>query len=555
MFSTIKIMTWAYARESRWRILGSLMGILCFAHLTGKEMADMDPMEALFAQYLLVLLIVLALTIQVIIQYTNKQYGLGFPPTLYIEPVSTWLLVTWRIGLDVLIANLLYGITVLVIYLHTDLRWPMLGPCLLITLVVTFMQATLWSCTRIPGLHILIGGVLILLFINGYSRCYGVTSFLVGIPHHPWAANAAMDHIIRIAGIVCATMLSITAVSSDRCGDGLCLHWQRSQRSAPTTRPCPQTRPFRSARMAQVWFEQHRIGWIVPGCNLFVAALILLLCFSNLSNTKIPDNCAAFFWVFAIVNLTVYPPLLGLTLGVQGKGRLVIDPFKAIQPISNASLLWTQLLTAIKTMLVGWGIYFACLLIVLIALMTTQGRAALDQFFATLRVLSQTLSEPDSPWYSIRFVLSLRGLWIVCMWTAFTLSATLLLTGRGWFLITMGILLWGLPIAWSLPGDLGLVSSNIATGMRHAQTWIIGLGCLGLTVAAHALVRKKSRIHRLVPWLGLGLWIALFSFSVYGDIVTSKSSLTHLTCVAGLLALPVLPLAAAPLALAWNRHR
>jgi ABC-2 type transport system ATP-binding protein len=387
-----------------------------------------------------------------------------------------------------------------------------------------------------------------------FKQCFGVSTFPLGMPKHPWTPPPALHPLMLGVGIAGAFGLAAVGVARDRCGDRLSLALIKLRRRPGRASPVKLSRNFRSPIAAQCWFERRRIGRFIPCFNLFMVTFILVLGISGLLGTRTTEVCATLFCVLAVVNLMVYPPMLGIGFGQQGGRQLTVDPFKAIQPLSNATLLWIYLRSALETILVGWMIYFAGMLVVLTGLFIIEGREAVDLFFATLRVLSQAAAQPGSPWYGIRFVISLRGMGSVCMWSAFALIASVLLTGRHWFLNGLFTLCWGV-ILWGFLCDFGLIPQAIMEGVRNAQPWFIGLGCLGGTVAAFIMALRKSIINRIMPWAGLGIWAILCVLGVYGDILPLASPIANLVLVGGLLILPVAPLALAPLALHWNRHR
>lgn len=555
MIAIAKAMTWEYARQNRWKMLSALLGVVYIANLIGGKLPDMNPQAILFTQYLLTLLEILFLAGVVIIQYTNKQKGIGFPSGLYTEPVPTWFLVAWHMLLGVCFAVLVYCTTALIIYLRSGDVWPLLGPSLFLALVVTWMQALVWFCAGIPSTHTVLAGVLMLVFVHGFNQCFGVSTFPVGMPKHAWTPPLAVGPLMLSLGIVGACALAAVSVARDRCGDRLSLAWIREWRRPLRARPVKASRNFGSPIAAQCWFERRRIGRFIPACNLFMVTLVVVLGGSGLLGDKTTGVCATLFWVLAVVNCMVYPPILGIGLGQQGGQQLTVDPFKAIQPLRNTTLLWIYLRTALETILLGWVIYFAGMLIVLAGLFVTGGREEVNLFLATLRVLSQAAAQPGSPWYSIRFVISLRGMGTVCMWSVFVLSASVLLTGRRWFLVGLSITCWFIPILWGLLCDLGLIPQAIVEAMRDVRPWVIGLGCLGGTGAALIVALRKSIISWIAPGVALGIWGMLCALGVHGDVLKPSGPGADLVLVCGLLALPVAPLALAPLALHWNRHR
>jgi len=81
---------------------------------------------------------------------------------------------------------------------------------------------------------------------------------------------------------------------------------------------------------------------------------------------------------------------------------------------------------------------------------------------------------------------------------------------------------------------------------------LLGVSCLGGTIYAFIAARKKNYIHRVIPWCAL-LLFCIFLWHL-GGWQLMKNPLRHIATMAP-VSLIFLPLAAAPLAIAWNRHR
>jgi drug/metabolite transporter (DMT)-like permease len=88
-------------------------------------------------------------------------------------------------------------------------------------------------------------------------------------------------------------------------------------------------------------------------------------------------------------------------------------------------------------------------------------------------------------------------------------------------------------------------------GLRFA----IGTACVLGTTAAFAAARRKALVGAATAGLAAALWIALCTLVVLEWHRHPERPLSSYVLVVGLLALAVAPLAAAPLAVAWNRHR
>ena len=82
-----------------------------------------------------------------------------------------------------------------------------------------------------------------------------------------------------------------------------------------------------------------------------------------------------------------------------------------------------------------------------------------------------------------------------------------------------------------------------------------GICCVLGTAGAFFAARRQYLIAPIMLCLGLGLWLILCISIGFMWLTRTEPGLSSVVLAMGLLALPVAPLATAPLALAWNRHR
>jgi hypothetical protein len=105
---------------------------------------------------------------------------------------------------------------------------------------------------------------------------------------------------------------------------------------------------------------------------------------------------------------------------------------------------------------------------------------------------------------------------------------------------------------------LGVLSDGTRKTLFEAFEIIIALGCLLGVWAAFRAAYRKGLIGKGVVLLSAGLWLILAVCAVGPWLLTHELSEPRFfppVLLMVLTALPVAPLALAPLALSWNRHR
>jgi hypothetical protein len=140
---------------------------------------------------------------------------------------------------------------------------------------------------------------------------------------------------------------------------------------------------------------------------------------------------------------------------------------------------------------------------------------------------------------------------LVAMWTMAAGTASLSLAGRDHLIAKV---LLGLFAAVFTPPLLDVcgASSQLATIVAFTLCIAACTVAASATVWAFVAARRRGLIHVETQWLAAGMWVILVCAQCalsHGDPL-----IAHLM-LAGLLTLPVVPLAALPLALAWNRNR
>jgi hypothetical protein len=158
------------------------------------------------------------------------------------------------------------------------------------------------------------------------------------------------------------------------------------------------------------------------------------------------------------------------------------------------------------------------------------------------------------------------------LWTIMGLMVSISLTGRIWVMAGFIIIITTLCFAFmKLYFDLSMVKIfNPAIDVRttifsYILMFGAAAGIMGMigTLWAYCAAWRKGLIGARTVWLALGLWLLAIGLTAIGlSLYQSGTLLRHVwghpalgVPLIGLLALPLAPLATAPLVLSWNRHR
>ena len=100
-----------------------------------------------------------------------------------------------------------------------------------------------------------------------------------------------------------------------------------------------------------------------------------------------------------------------------------------------------------------------------------------------------------------------------------------------------------------------LVPEHLIPTVLAALALVVGAVCCVGTATGLLVARRRGLIGINTVWLATGTWLSL-SCVVARLLLDDPFTKVHqIVFMFGMLSLPLSPLAAAPLAVAWNRHR
>ena len=535
MQSAATAFVWEFRQRHRWGMLAVLASIAViavirfvvvgagrveFANDETFAIAIIIPMSATFLYFLAIFSFGIAGDI------AARQSI--FPARLFTLPVTSSALAGWP---------MLYGsIAMMVLWLairllgvwpagvHVPVFWPfLLGPSLM-----AWTQALTWMAYPMPGLRVMVT-VLWLATIDAIimtalelKASEGVMLVLLA-PHVPVAFLVARSAVARARRgevpdwrQVFAWVGRLTSVAARR----------RDHFSSPAR--------------AQEWFEWRQHGrslpWLVALLLPFELALLFLF----------HQTPVIVFETLCSVLLT--PPFMAIFVAATVSSG--VTPFMTTRPLSSGSLIAAKLKVTIRSALIAW-------LLVLVAIpMALRWSGVAPTVNDWLRELIKVVGVPRA----IAIVMLGLALLFASTWKQLVQSLFIGMTGREWLIKTVAIgalTLLGVivPVAhWAL----GQVV--IKAKLWVALPWILWtLVVLKLVAAAWVAIRLHDcgLVSDRTLLAGAVCW-DLVVFALYALLAWITPAVIFrrdMLALLAILAVPLVRVAAAPLALAWNRHR
>lgn len=457
-----------------------------------------------------------------------------FPARRLTLPVTTAALAGWP---------MVYGsaaIMMLWLAMRTFALWPSgveiptIWPALLAASLLAWTQALTWMPYPLPGLRIIV----MVLWL-------GTMDTIALLAFHFNARESLMVGIVA-PPIPLAYIVARFAIARARRGE--VPDWRGTFGRRARTAVVAPSREFTSPAKAQAWFEWRRYGWSLP---TWVA---ILLPFELVLLWGAGDSRSLVFTILVAVMLT--PPFMAtFAAGAVSKSdsdagdSYGITPFVATRPLTNAQLVGAKLKMAIRSTLVAWVLILVSVPLAL----ELSGRSAL-----VLDSWHHVSTFTGMPRAVMLLLLILAGC-IAATWTQLVQSLYIGLTGRASLIKASVILalgfffLFGPFFEWIADtGRLGevwsalpLIFSVLATAKMIAVVWI------GLQLYRRRLVSDRTLVTGAAAWS----FMVLTLYGVLAWLLDAPHIPHYLMMLVAILTVPLARLSAAPIALAWNRHR
>ncbi len=496
--------------------------------------------------------LLLVLTLLVIYYTTEFAPTVGFPSRMYVLPAKTSLLISAQMVSGTFVGILVYLGVAAMAWIVLGVRWPLLGPSFFLAIFLAWNMAIMWSA---PGLSVakappamLIWAVLLV----WVGRRYGIDS----LPMHPtkmWASVTLGELLTMTLLGAGAYTVAVAGVTRDRRGDSPELKKIKEWLEGEVIGHAHRGRDFSGPAAAQMWFEMHTRGHLIPIANAIFQLLIavIYLC-SRRDGTDMAMLLAA-----TLIVPVGSPYIVGLLAGSCSRpdepGQM--DSFRAIRPMSNAALAHVMLKNGGLSVLLTWSGWLASFLLLAICVNVT-GHA--PEFFGALANSYEKIGPAR---------LALMGFSVAILsWTALALAASGAMSDRRWtpWIPRIAVVAISLPLVYF--HARGMIAPTQYVMLFKAFCWAAGSWCLATTILAFYRARHKrlitNRTIRLAAlgWvvlcLAAGLALSRLRHAIPADAQFPAELIPACSVVfllAGLLMMPFAPLATAPLNLARSR--
>ena len=527
MRSPAAAIAWEFRRRHRWGLLALLVYLVVLAAVrifVVRRPIDFEN-DQTFA-----LIVVVPLTATFMYFLAVFSFGLSgdlaarqsmYPARLFTLPVTTAALAGWPMAYGAAAMALLWFATRLLAVWPSGAAVPVVWPALLAASLMAWTQALTWMPYALPGLRVMVT-ILWLATIDA-----AVLLALQYKTPEPVMLAILAPHVPL------AVLVARYAVARARRGD--VPDWRRLRTARPP-------RPLAHARgdKAQAWLEWRQHGRSLPAMVTIVLPFELLLLFA------LREAPVLIFETLVVALLT--PPIMAAFVAGTVSGGMT--PFVATRPLTNASIIGAKLQAAMWSTLIAWLLVLAAVPVALRLSGTLP---------VVLDLAHQVIDAVGRPRAAVGALLALAAL-LASTWKQLVQSLYIGMSGRGWLVkasvfATLSFLTVIVPLAHSV------FHSHYATAVLwNALPWILAaLVCVKLVaavwVAARLYDRGLLRGRTLVAG-ALGWDVAVLA--LYALLVWLLPTLLfrhYFLALIAILAIPLTRLAAAPLALAWNRHR
>ena len=448
-----------------------------------------------------------------------------FPRRLLALPVKTAALAGWPMLYGVVMSVILWIVArLLAHWAGGDSGLPWLWPALLLAAWLAWMQALTWMPYGLRHMRV-VAAIGWLVTIDA----------IVLLAIYYRSSEATMVAILA-PQVSLAYLVAWYAVGRARHGE--VPDWSFSH--GASVRRERGAEGFCSASSAQAWLEWRRHGWALPSLVGAVVPFELLLLF-------IPGNDTPGIVFAVLILVTITPPILA-ALAAPAFGSFTT--FAATRPLSSVSLVAAKLRVAMASTLVAWMLVVAFSVIALV--MTGTMPVVVERLSALL--------DFGGVLHGTAFVAFPLTALVASTWKGLVQSLCIGLTGLTWLIRTSVLFVFALLVAlWPLAYIFGR-SEAARFFVWDNLPWIItGLVCAKLAAASWVAVRLHGDrvVSDRMLVTSAAMWLAavaaLYAFLEW----LAGAPIYPFYFVAGIaiLAMPLARVAAAPLALAWSRHR
>jgi hypothetical protein len=467
-----------------------------------------------------------------------------YPARMFTRPVQTAALAGWPMLYGAAASATLWLVARLIAPWPSALHIPVIWPAILAVAHLAWTQALTWMPYGLRGLRV----VVVMLWLV-------VIDTIVLLALHFKASEPVMAAML-LPLIPLAYLAARSAVARARRGDvpdwKLSALGSRLSALGQMTNPEPRAESRRrlpaSAARAQAWFEWRLSGKSLPVWVAIVLPFELLL-FWTAGTSSVLLLEYLLIVLFTPIIIATFAAAMVSKPSVNVSDSYGLPPFIATRPLTNAQLVAAKLKTTTVSTVAAW-------LLVLVAIpIALEWSGEMPLVVERSRRFAEAVGTPRA----VAFLLLVGAAFIASTWKQLVQTLYIGLTGRAWLIkgsifvtLTFLFLIW-LGAAWLIEtrrvgrlwSALPLIFTVLVCVKMSLAVWIAARLYRGRLVSDRTLV------------IGAACWSAAV-FAVYGVLVWMLDTPhipRYLITLLAILAIPLARLSAAPLALAWNRHR
>jgi hypothetical protein len=461
-----------------------------------------------------------------------------YPARMFTLPVTSAGLAGWPMLSGTAASASLWWATALLVRWPggVDVYVPWVWPALLAAGYLAWTQALMWMPYGLRGLRVIVAALWLL-----------VVDTIVLLALNYKARELVMVAILA-PQIPLAYLVAWSAVARARRGDvpdWRVTTWSGLSRTLRTVTlrtvvASGFSRTFRSPARAQTWFEWRRHGWTLPAMVAIVVPLELLLLF-------IPGNDTAPIVFLILFVALITPPFMA---GFAAPALSTSAPFMARRPLTTAALIAAKVRNAIWSTLAAW----------LLVIVFIGGALMLSGRMPVVVERARAGIDVTGMLRGIAVVLFVFAALFASTWKHLVQSLCIGLSGREWLIKSSVLLaLIALVAAWPL-ADWIIGDSTVQSAIWNGLPWIlVVLVVLKMIAASWVAIRlHDSRLlsdRTLVTGAACWLVTVLALYGVLEWFAASPLIPRYFLGAIAILSVPLGRVSAAPLALAWSRHR
>ncbi len=526
-------------------VLGNLVPMLLFALFTH---LGVDPQD-----HSLLVLHICFMPLLMMCFGSGILSAQGSLTRLYTAPISTASLVAWHmfpggilLAIEIAVAAWTYNILF-------KLEWPIWGPALFSIAAWASMQLLVSVSHRTLTSFSVAIAPTVVLFGWMHSR-YGSW---FGRPTHQWSQVTPVEIATMSAVVGIAYVVTVAAVARDRCGERMPSpggwKWLVRRWDAMTTTSGIGVKPFRSAARAQFWYDWTLKGLALPFVVILIYVVVVSVWLIRIAYGVNEGPPLAEFYAGILAGSGFLTLMAGVTgmltvlssseYTTRNRGETIRDlagginqegmgNFQSTLPFSNPDFAKSILRTAAKSVLIAWSFwaagFFGCLLIAQLL-----PHVPMPDFLTQLRA-----------WY---LPLTLLGPWI-----AMTNLSLIGLSGRATqivFLGVSGLVSYGIGMIFVKE----VFSGDVQNQVFEISIFLGSITIVGATILAFVKAHRRRFLTHKAQCASGALWIAIAILGI--AIRPTDLPIVAYPMILAFSAVVILPVAATPLAIAWNRHR